>query len=753
VQFDADSAENNFLAIALSNDSKKWILAYLEPSTGETLVSHPLELSDLQEELKKRPIRHFLKRDGALDLVLGESVLIETLPENYINLEKAKNLLQAHYDLSNLDPFVQSPAGILALGHLVLYTLRSQRTTHLPHLRLPDALQQPKTMILGPSSAQHLDLPDLFKLINQTKTPLGSRQLKRWMQSPLKSVSEIQARQKGIQELSTLWPLDSQLTHTLAQIYDLERICARVNTRLAHPRDTLALGQSLAQLQPLSALLTNAQSEILIQLQKALTHLADTLHPLTTQILTTQREDPPLTAKDGGIFKSGTTPELDRLISLTEEGQKWLTELEMRERERTGISSLKVRYNRVFGYYLEVTQTHLKNVPPHYQRKQTMVGAERFFTDELKKFEEDILTASAKQKELEFELFEKLLETVRTHTLSIMEAARTLSHLDGLSSLAQLTQWTGWSFPSLDDSREVHIQAGRHPLIDQQNRCSFVPNDLSLSPLTRTLLLITGPNMGGKSTVMRQVALIIILGQMGAPVPVAQASWGVFSSVYTRIGAQDAITQGQSTFMVEMSELAHILHHADDRSLIILDEIGRGTSTYDGMSVAWATLEWICKEIGARTLFATHYHELVRLSQTLPLLANAHMAVENTKKQGRHQLRFLYELKEGPTNESFGIHVAQLAGLPKPVIQRAWKILSDLEQQHTPFTPQSQLSLFDQTKNQTSESSLIDSTHNPPPAEKHSALLALEQLNIEELTPLQALNFVSKLRDSLLNQK
>jgi DNA mismatch repair protein MutS len=478
------------------------------------------------------------------------------------------------------------------------------------------------------------------------------------------------------------------------------------------------------------------------------------LEALAEKIVRIQKEEAPLVIREGGIFKKGTTPELDRLLSLTEDGQRWLMELENRERENTGISSLKVRYNRVFGYYIEITQAHLKSVPSHYQRKQTMVGAERFFTDELKKFEEEILTASTRQKSMEQNLFGELLEEIQRETSSIMEAARVLGEFDSLVALSQLAQKQGWCFPKVDQSRSLQITAGRHAVVDQAKKGNFVPNDLSLSPETRLTLLITGPNMGGKSTLMRQTALIIILGQMGAPVPAHSAEWGVFSSVYTRIGAQDAISRGQSTFMVEMSELAHILHYADDQSLLILDEIGRGTSTYDGMSVAWATLEWICKKIGARTLFATHYHELIHLSETLPGLANAHMAVENEKSRSAQSLRFLYELKEGPTNESFGIQVAQMAGLPRAVIERAWNILGELEssesQQPSSKAPK-QLSLFDSL---TTESPAplppeIQVEKQDPP-QPHPMLTRLAELNLNEMTPLQALTFLSEAQGSLL---
>ena len=759
VQFDAEGSEANYLATAVRTENPQhWVLVCLDVSTGEVLAGHPSTLSALGHEFQKLPIRHFLRQTSDIDprsLGAPETLLVEDLPKNYLSTEQASHLLKSHYEIENLVTFLGSQTGIVALGILLTYTLRTQQQERLAHLQIPVPMQEPKTLVLGPNTAQHLDLGELFPLVNQTHSTLGSRQLKRWLLAPLKNADEIQNRQEAVIELSqqkTQW--SEKTAQSLRKIYDLERICGRINTRLANPRDTLALGNSLVSLKELGQSLSGLKSSALVLIHQRILKLSHRLESLAEKIVRIQKEEAPLVIREGGIFKKGTTPELDRLLSLTEDGQRWLMELENRERETTGISSLKVRYNRVFGYYIEITQAHLKSVPSHYQRKQTMVGAERFFTDELKKFEEEILTASTRQKSMEQNLFGELIEEIQRETSSIMEAARVLGEFDSLVALSQLAQKQGWCFPKIDPSRTLQITAGRHAVVDQAKKGNFVPNDLSLSPETRLTLLITGPNMGGKSTVMRQTALIIILGQMGAPVPAHSAEWGVFSSVYTRIGAQDAISRGQSTFMVEMSELAHILHYADDQSLLILDEIGRGTSTYDGMSVAWATLEWICKKIGARTLFATHYHELIHLSETLPGLANAHMAVENEKSRSVQSLRFLYELKEGPTNESFGIQVAQMAGLPKAVIERAWNILGELESNETP-QPSSkspkQLSLFDNLPPE-SPASLppeIQLQKQDSP-QLHPMLTRLAELNLNEMTPLQALTFLSEAQGSLL---
>ncbi len=755
IQFDLEGAEPNYIAVLFPAPGKNWILGCLDASTGESRISDKLDVSLLAGEIASLSIRHLLRFESPdLDVHLGSgalssSLLIETLPKNYIAEEQANELLKAQYAVGSLDAFLNLSAQTSALGVLVTYVLRSQKQERLSHLKLPLPLHTPQTLILGPRTAQHLDLlpsqegaPHLFELINHTKSALGSRQLKRWMLEPLCNPAQIQMRQDGVKELAQ--PLSAErdrIAAALSEVYDLERIAGRVNTGLANPRDTYALGKSLAALPGLYQNLSSAVAPALQNLKQRILESEGKTTTLREQILQTQREDAPFVTRDGGIFKKGFHAELDRLIALTEDGQSWLVQLEARERQATGISSLKVRYNRVFGYYIEVTQTHLKNVPDHYQRKQTTVGAERFFTEELKKFEDEIVHASSRQKALEQELFQSLLITIQNHTRELMFVAEVVGELDSMSSLALQAQEHGWCFPEIDDSLDLKITEGRHPLVDRISRGNFVPNTLELGPTSRMSLIITGPNMGGKSTVMRQAALTLILGQMGSAVPAQAARWGVVSRLYTRIGAHDAIARGQSTFMVEMSELAHILHHAEERSFIVLDEIGRGTSTYDGLSVAWATLEWMSKKLRCRTLFATHYHELTSLAGELPGVANAHMGVEGAKNgSASKNLRFLYRLKDGPAQESFGIHVAQLAGLPQPVVQRAWKILDQLEHSNTnhPVDP-SQLSLFS-----SAAQAEVVLTATPTP---HPLLIELQNTEINHMTPIQALNFVVRLQE------
>lgn len=764
VQFDSEGSQTSYLATALPVESKstpaRFTLALLDPSTGDTRLSLPLDEAALTEEVSTLPIRHFLRvghqlpKETAETLTARSDVLFEEIPANRLSMEQAKEQILSQYQVGSLEAFLENGSDLdsatLAMGHLLHYLSRTQKTERLSHVRIPQALHAARVMKLGPRTANHLDLipqaeqnaaQSLYSCVNQTKSALGARLLRRWIQEPLRTANEIQARQSATRELSLDTSANDKFQAQLAELYDLERILARVNTGLANPRDTYALGRSLSALSGLTSLLVRFQSAPLVDLRSRLRAAEEATRELASEILRTQVEAAPLVSRDAGIFQKGTHPDLDRLIDLTTNGQKWLVDLEAGERERTGIPSLKVRYNRVFGYYIEVTSANLKNVPTHYQRKQTTVGAERFFTEELKKFEDEIVSAEGKQKALELELFQALLAKVQAHARAITEAATACAELDVLVSLSRLAWETGWTYPEIDHSMDLEILAGRHPLVDQ-GRGNFVPNDLKLSATSALSLLITGPNMGGKSTVMRQVALIVILGQMGAPVPAASARWGVVSSIYTRIGAHDAIARGQSTFMVEMTELAHILHHADARSLVVLDEIGRGTSTYDGISVAWSAFEWIVTKLGCRTLFATHYHELTKLPNFLPRVANAHMAVEST----RGNLRFLYQLREGAANESFGIQVAKLAGLPTPVISRAWKVLSELEEG---ATGQSQLSLFSGNPPEAEAGlsmgevlSTESVTHSAQDEIANEISRELTHLSLNEMTPIQALTML-----------
>lgn len=728
VQFEVSQSGRAFLGTIIDGT-----LALLDPSTGLLKISKTSTEEELKIELEQTPIAHFLKVGNSLPTTLIKtlemrSCLIEELTPHWVTQKQTQEILEKQYQKKIFHPLLEAPSARLAASILLQYTLQTQGLETLAHLGEPQPLHEHHAMILGPNTYSHLDLEDLYLLINTCGTSMGSRALKNLLENPYKDLSNLHSQQTATQTISQL-PRTHQesLRAIFKNIYDLDRILGRIATRLAHPRDVLSLIQSLLTSFKLIDLLqapllsnSNKLQTYFEQLKESHVQLSQFLEKTKCEL----KEDAPLHTRDGGIFEFGTHPDLDRYLRLTTEGEKYLVDLEAQEREKTGIQSLKVKYNRVFGYFIEVSSANLSKVPEHYQRKQTMVNGERFFTEELKKFEEEILTASLKQKHLEQELFEELLQKLTTLMPEFKKLSTCLAELDVLLALAQLYQKPNWNFPTIDDSLELHLQHGRHPVVEESLKGHFVANSIQLKPHTASTLLITGPNMGGKSTFMRQVAQIVLLGQMGAPVPATQAQWGIFHSLYTRIGAHDAIAQGRSTFMVEMVELAHLLCHANERSLVILDEVGRGTSTFDGMAVASASLKHLHAQAKARILFATHYHELTQLESELQGLQNAYLKVSEENRQ----IQFLYEIALGKSSQSFGIHVAEMAGLPKKVIHEAWDILHKLEATALSPTSELQQQLQDLPLFAQAASSEFESM--------------LSGLNIDQLRPLEALNLL-----------
>jgi DNA mismatch repair protein MutS len=636
-----------------------------------------------------------------------------------------------------LHPLLEPDAAKRSLAILIQYVLKSQGQETLAHLHEPKQITESDRMSVGPETHAHLDTADLFENISRCATSMGSRFLQGELSAPIKDLNALEIRQSAVRELSKSSLLSHQMNEDLKLVYDLDRILGRISAGLAHPRDTSAFGTSLEAAFRFTDQLGALSSSELRELHGIFTSTRAILAPLAERILKTQKPDAPTHTREGNIFEKGTDPELDRLIDLTTEGERFLIELETREREQTGISSLKVKYNRVFGYFIEISSANLKLVPSHYQRKQTMVGGERFFTEELKKFEEEILSASTRQRALEAKLFETLLQDLREVSDASKRLSSAIGMLDGLVSLSFLAARPGWNFPRIDDGFGFTLKGSRHPVVDSVLKGSFVPNDVEMEPVQSRTRIITGPNMGGKSTLMRQMAQIILLGQVGAPVPATEAHWGIFHSLFTRIGAHDAIAKGQSTFMVEMVELAHILNHADSRSFVVLDEIGRGTSTYDGMSVAQAALEYLHEKSKARIVFATHYHELTALESKHSGIRNAFMKVLD--KNGK--LTFLYEMALGKSSKSFGIQVAELAGIPKEVVKKSWTILKDLE---TPTRkvpePSPQFSLFD---------SIAESRES----ERDELREELHSIDVNLLRPIDALQLLSGLKDRHLGVK
>jgi DNA mismatch repair protein MutS len=572
-------------------------------------------------------------------------------------------------------------------------------------------------------------------VLDATSTPMGGRLLRRWLAEPLLDLERLRRRQDAVAAGASDIALRARLMPLLAHIGDLERLINRVVQRIAMPRDLVALAQGLAAVDELAA---SSQS-----LPDGLAVVAQSLQPLPELHALIERAlvaEPPATLSDGGFIRAGYSDELDTLLDASRNGRQWVADLERRERERSGISTLRVGYNKVFGYYLEVTNSQLARVPDDYIRKQTLTTGERFITPDLKEYEALILNAQEKSAKLEQELFAALRSEIAARWgEAALRTARILAELDVLLSLAEVASRQNYCRPELDESDTIHIVAGRHPVVEaSQREIAFVPNDTQLATSDAQILLLTGPNMAGKSTYLRQVALITLLAQIGSFVPAEAARIGLVDRIFTRIGAQDDLATGQSTFMVEMVETANILHHATARSLVILDEIGRGTSTYDGLAIARAIVEYLHnnKRCGAKTLFATHYHELVEVTRMLPRVRAYNVAV--AEEEGH--VVFLRKIVPGGADKSYGIHVAQLAGIPRQVVRRAEEVLEDLERkgdarsrrkamrENAPTVmPQAlQLTLF--------------------AAEPDPLIEELKALPIDELTPLEAISRLYELQ-------
>jgi DNA mismatch repair protein MutS len=597
---------------------------------------------------------------------------------------------------------------------------------------------------LDPASAANLEIFEtlmggkqkgtLFHVIDHTRTASGGRRLKTWLSYPLCSLEPILKRQSGVAELVDRLALRESVRERLGEVSDIQRLLGRLAGSGGSPKDLVALRRSLDQIPGFDADMSACESPLLVELRSALDP-CDDLRALIERAIV---DEPPLTLSAGGAIKRGFDADLDELIDIARGGKEWMLGYEADQRRATGVQSLKVRYNRVFGYYIEVTRANTDSVPEDYIRKQTLANAERYFTSELKEFEEKVLGAEEKRVSMEHALFEQVRQTVLESISRLRGTADRLSELDALASLAQLAARRGYVRPTLSETKGIEIVAGRHPVVETMVEAGrFVPNDFLLSS-ERRLAIITGPNMAGKSTAIRQVALIVLLAQVGGFVPAESATIGLVDQIFSRVGASDNLARGQSTFMVEMSETAHILTHATARSLVILDEIGRGTATWDGLSIAWAVAEYLHDELQAQTLFATHYHELTELSRQREAVFNLSVAV----KEWEEEIIFLHKVISGPANRSYGIQVARLAGVPGPVVDRARDVLHTLE------TAAEAPALRPQTAAgpvapplQTDQLSLFGSAPTMPP-ELKALLQDIAGQSTDAMRPLEALNLL-----------
>ncbi|MGQ4832889.1 MAG: DNA mismatch repair protein MutS, partial [Candidatus Asgardarchaeia archaeon] len=609
---------------------------------------------------------------------------VTPLPDYYFDYDFAKETLLDHFKTATLEGFgVENyPLSVSSAGAIISYLIDTQRT-NVENIKSLKTYHVTKFMLLDSTTIRNLELLQNFRdgsthgtlieVLDETKSAMGSRLLKKWLLYPLQDVNEIKNRLDAVEELVNK-PINRRNIRSLIdEIYDLERIMSRLNLGRLNPKDLIALKDSLKIVPNISKELAEFKTPLISRIRTSLNGLPEIVKLIENAIV----PDPPPTIQEGGVIKDGYNVELDSLRKLMRDAKKVIVEIEQKERNKTGIKSLKIGYNKVFGYYIEVPMTHIKRVPSDYIRKQTLTNAERFITPELKELEEKILTAEERTNQLEYELFLEVRDKVCRETDTIQKIANAISELDVLSTFAELAVNYNYTRPEIIDAEEgiIEIKNGRHPVVERLIEENFVPNDVYLDNTTSQIIIVTGPNMAGKSTYIRQVALITLLAHIGSFVPAEYARIGITDRIFTRVGAVDDISRRQSTFMVEMIETANILNNATDRSLIILDEIGRGTSTFDGMSIAWAVIEYIHNYIGAKTLFATHYHHITQIERILPRVKNYHIAVAEYE----NKMVFLRKVVEGPTDKSYGIHVARLAGLPEEVINRAEKVLHYIE--------------------------------------------------------------------------
>jgi DNA mismatch repair protein MutS len=716
--------------------------AYLDVSTGDFFVTAYSGADDsrLRDDIARFSPREAIVPQGAQ---LALPLPVTGIEPSMFEASGARDYLTRHFATQSLRGFglEGDDPRIAAAGAALRYASASHKKTldHVRSLRVDnesDFLQLDAATLANLEVLQSRDpaqpRASLWSVVNVTRSAMGARTLRGWITRPLKAREAIFDRHDAVEELTRSRAILEPMTQRLSAIADLERLAARITLRSATPRECLTLADSLMAVDDLRGVMAPLRGPLLASLRQRL----DPLHDVVRRIATTVADNAPLSARDGGAIKSGVDPELDALRTIARDSKSVLMHIEARQRERTGIHSLKVRFNNVFGYYIEVSKSNLGRVPSDYIRKQTLVNAERFITPDLKELEEKITGAEEKSIVIEIRLYDALLEAVSQSVAHILATGNAVGQVDALGSLATIAGRHRYVRAALSEEAEIVIEDGRHPVIETIASERFIPNSTGIARDRDGIQIITGPNMGGKSTYLRQVALIVLLNQAGSFVPAASARLGIFDRIFTRVGASDQLARGESTFMVEMHETSNILNNATDRSLIILDEVGRGTATFDGLSLAWAIIEYLHDHPtrSGITLFATHYHEVTDLAKTKPRVANFNVAV----KEWNDQIIFLRKVVPGAADKSYGIQVAKLAGIPPSVIDRAREILGTLERKERDVVeetsrgsgpPSQQLSLFD--------------------SRERDVLDALRVMQPEAMTPLQALNELQRLKEKL----
>ena len=759
-----DEGRNNYL-MCLVYDDNQFGLAITDISTGDFYTTEVATLKELYDEIHRFSPSEIICNDSfymsgaSLDDFKDRlHVSVSTLDTWYMDEAVSVQKIKEHFKVASLDGLglTDFPSGTLAVGALLLYLYETQKNT-LDNLTKITPYRSGGYMIIDSATNRNLELIETLRekqkkgsllwVLDKTKTAMGARLMRNWIEQPLIEKKKITARQDAVEELYNDMITREEIREYLNAVYDLERLVTRISYRTANPRDLIAFKTSLGMIPPIKQLLSQAKSAELKEIDERMDCLEDIYDLIEKSI----QDEPPIMIREGGMIKEGYNEDVDKFRLSRTEGKTWLAELEAREKEKTGIKNLRVRYNKVFGYYLEVTNSYKELVPEDWTRKQTLANAERYITPELKELEDMILGAEDKLAALEYDLYCEVRDSIGEQVVRIQETAKAIAHLDVLASLACVAQSNDYVRPSINTKGVIDIQGGRHPVVEKMNNNQmFIDNDTYLDNKNHRISIITGPNMAGKSTYMRQSALIVLMAQIGSFVPAKSANIGIVDRIFTRVGASDDLASGQSTFMVEMTEVANILRNATSRSLLILDEIGRGTSTFDGLSIAWAVVEHISnpKLLGAKTLFATHYHELTELEGKLDSVNNYCIAV---REQG-DDIIFLRKIIRGGADKSYGIQVARLAGVPDSVIDRAKEISSWLEE----------TDVTDKAKNLQVRTSAKkkEVVREAVPAEKqmslfdiypadHPVLKELAGLDVSNMTPIQALNTLYELQKRL----
>jgi len=750
-----DAKEDNFLCAINLGTNAKAAISWVDISTGHFFVQDIPEKSLLDELLRLSPAECLLPdrrgelfeaetRKLARDIAQLTGAIVTERPAWYFDPYQAEKRLLKHFGTTTLEGFGISDGDnslIPAAGAIIEYLNETQKTA-LSHIQSLKKINRRNFLQIDQTSLASLEIlrtirteskkGSLLHYLDETLTPMGGRMFKNWLCMPLCDLGAIELRQDAIEEMINSDTKLSDIRRLLSDIADTERIAARISTHRAAPRDFVALEATLRQVPLLRELLQQFTADLALQLAGQ----CDSMDELADLLESAIEPNCPSHLRDGGVIKKGFDEELDRLRSISKDGQSWLRNYQKREIERTGIGNLKIGYNKVFGYYIEVTHSAADKVPHDYVRKQTIKNAERYITDELKDYETQALSAEEKALQLELQLFEQIRSQAAQYITRLQNLAENLAQCDCLSALAYLAGRRNYIRPKITNGGELIINEGKHPVLAETLGPEFVPNDIELGQKAGDVLVITGPNMSGKSTYIRQTALLVIMAQAGSFIPAKDAQFGLVDTIFTRVGASDELVRGQSTFMVEMTETANIINNATDKSLVILDEVGRGTSTYDGLALAWAITEHIANKIKCRTLFATHYHELTELAELFTNVKNCNVAV----REWADEVVFLHKILPGGTDKSYGIHVAKLAGVPKSILERSKEILEELENTFAKEATGSHLAKH--------------KTKKPPQdilfVQKHKFVLEkLGATDVDNLTPIDAINLLNQIKEEI----